>query len=183
MITRRNIAHTCKLVTLGKFGATYGVRGWIKVFSLTEKKRSILEYRHWIIEHKSNLRFLEIEQSVYRNKLITVKIKDIDDRETANELTNTKISIKSDEIKKLKSGEFYWNQIINCVVFNIEGHRLGKVKNLIETGSNDVLVVESIPEDGTSVIKQRLIPFIEDSVIKNIDLLKRLIDVDWDVNL
>jgi 16S rRNA processing protein RimM len=56
---------------------------------------------------------------------------------------------------------------------------LGKVTELMETGSNDVLVVEANVKDAFGA-KERLIPFLEEQVIKNIDLTARTIEVDWD---
>ena len=57
-------------------------------------------------------------------------------------------------------------------VVTIKGELLGTVDHLIETGANDVLVVRGE--------RERLIPFVLDQVIVNVDLDKREIQVDWD---
>jgi 16S rRNA processing protein RimM len=64
-------------------------------------------------------------------------------------------------------------------VVTTKGYDLGKVTELMETGSNDVLVVEANVKDAFGA-KERLIPFLEEQVIKNIDLTARTIEVDWD---
>ncbi len=65
---------------------------------------------------------------------------------------------------------------------NLTGESLGWVTGLMETGANDVLVVEAgIEEHGGKDQSQRLIPYIE-SVIKDVDLTGRQITVDWEVD-
>jgi 16S rRNA processing protein RimM len=55
---------------------------------------------------------------------------------------------------------------------------MGNIIELMETGSNDVMVVRANSEDRFS-IKERLIPFI-DTVVKKVDLHNRILDIDWD---
>lgn len=60
-----------------------------------------------------------------------------------------------------------------------EGYELGKVIDMMETGSNDVLVVKANLKDAFGA-KERLIPFLDGQVIKNVDLTTGTIEVDWD---
>ena len=80
----------------------------------------------------------------------------------------------------LSNDEFYWHQLEGLeVTSHFEGQqiRLGVVKSLLETGANDVLVVEG---DAHSVDRQeRLIPYAEQYVTK-IDVDSGIIDVIWD---
>ena len=54
-----------------------------------------------------------------------------------------------------------------------KGKELGKVDSLFETGSNDVLVI--LDENN----ERFLVPFIMEEVVKKVDLVKRLISIDW----
>lgn len=74
-------------------------------------------------------------------------------------------------LPKLNKNEFYWNDLIGCEIQNINGFLLGKVTGFIETGANDVFVVEGE--------KQRLIPYTK-KIVKNIELKQQQIIVDWD---
>ena len=56
---------------------------------------------------------------------------------------------------------------------------MGEVTELMETGSNDVLVVKARTNDAYGM-KERLIPFLDGQVIKQIDLTAKTIAVDWD---
>ncbi|MBC8905605.1 16S rRNA processing protein RimM, partial [Klebsiella pneumoniae] len=66
-----------------------------------------------------------------------------------------------------------------CKVVNTSGYEFGKVTDMMETGSNDVLVVKANLKDAFG-IKERLIPFLDGQVIKKVDLATRTIEVDWD---
>jgi len=68
---------------------------------------------------------------------------------------------------------------MGCQVVTTEGYELGKVIDMMETGSNDVLVVKANLKDAFGA-QERLIPFLDEQVIKNVDLTTRTIKVDWD---
>ena len=102
---------------------------------------------------------------------MVVKIQEINDRELAREYANNPIAIERNALPKLDEEEYYWQDLIGCTVETTSGICLGQVKSLMETGSNDVLVV--VGE------RERLIPYI-DSVVISIDVTKKSIVVDWD---
>lgn len=68
---------------------------------------------------------------------------------------------------------------MGCQVVTTEGYELGKVIDMMETGSNDVIVVKANLKDAFGA-QERLIPFLDEQVIKNVDLTTRVITVDWD---
>ncbi|MGZ8186368.1 MAG: ribosome maturation factor RimM, partial [Methylobacter sp.] len=69
-------------------------------------------------------------------------------------------------------GEYYWSDLIGLKVETIEGVQLGIVDSLMETGANDVIIVQGE--------RERVIPFIQGQTIINIDLDAGRIIVDWD---
>jgi 16S rRNA processing protein RimM len=77
----------------------------------------------------------------------------------------------------LPEGEFYWHQLIGLRVENTEGETLGSVARLVETGANDVLVVE--PGIGSVDDLERLIPYVEPEFIVTVDLAASSILVNW----
>jgi 16S rRNA processing protein RimM len=82
------------------------------------------------------------------------------------------IGIRRDQLPGTAPGEYYWRDLQGLTVVTIKGELLGTVDHLIETGANDVLVVKGE--------RERLIPFVLDQVIVNVDLEKREIQIDWD---
>ncbi|EBX6544902.1 ribosome maturation factor RimM, partial [Salmonella enterica subsp. enterica serovar Larochelle] len=103
----------------------------------------------------------------------------IDDRDAANLLTNCEIVVDSSQLPALEEGDYYWKDLMGCQVVTTEGYGLGKVIDMMETGSNDVLVIKANLKDAFG-IKERLVPFLDGQVIKKVDLATRTIEVDWD---
>jgi 16S rRNA processing protein RimM len=166
-------------VVVGKFGSTYGIRGWLKVFSYTDISESIFEYSPWYINRKGEGVECKVESWKRHNKGMVVKLEGLDLREEAHLLTNVEISIDSASLPKLSEDEFYWRELFGMQVVTTNGYDLGEVTDIMETGSNDVLVVKANLKDAFGQ-KERLIPFLEEQVIKNVDRIAQRIEVDWD---
>ncbi|WNJ94384.1 ribosome maturation factor RimM [Vibrio ruber] len=166
-------------IVVGKFGSTYGIRGWLKVFSFTDNPESIFDYSPWYINRKGEWIEYKVESWKRHNKGMVVKLEGLDLREDSHLLTNFEISVDSASLPELSEDEFYWRELFGMQVITTGGYHLGEVVDLMETGSNDVLVVKANLKDAFGQ-KERLIPFLEEQVIKNIDRSAQRIEVDWD---
>ncbi|MGV3344733.1 ribosome maturation factor RimM [Enterobacteriaceae bacterium LUAb1] len=166
-------------IVLGKMGAAYGIRGWLKVFSSTENAESIFNYQPWFIQRAGEWQQVELESWKYHNQDMIIKVKGIDDRDAAARLTNIDIVVDSERLPSLEEGDYYWKDLMGCQVVTLQGYDLGKVIDLMETGSNDVLVIKANLKDAFGV-KERLVPFLHEQVIRNVDLTTGTIEVDWD---
>ncbi len=166
-------------IVVGKFGATYGIKGWLKVISYTDKAESIFDYSPWYINQKGEWVEYCIESWKRHNKGMVAKIEGLEAREEAHLLTNFEIAIEPDSLPELSENEFYWRELFGMQVMTTKGYDLGVVSDMLETGSNDVLVVKANLKDAFGQ-KERLIPFLEEQVIKNIDRKAQRIEVDWD---
>ncbi|QIW16807.1 16S rRNA processing protein RimM [Pasteurellaceae bacterium RH1A] len=80
---------------------------------------------------------------------------------------------------ELEEGDYYWHDLIGCAVVNTEGYQMGVVSEMMETGSNDVLVVKANGKDAFGK-QERLIPFLYEQVVKRVDLTTKTITVEWD---
>jgi len=158
-------------IILGKLGAAYGVRGWLKVISYTQPIDNILNYPNWYLRHNDQWQTVNIENSKPHGNGIIVKIKGITDREHAQSYTNDEIAVDADTLPTLIADEHYWKDLIGMAVVNTEGVALGTVNDLLETGSNDVLIVKGD--------REHLIPYTK-HVIQSIDTKNKTITVDWD---
>lgn len=171
--------NTENLIIVGKLGSSYGIRGWLRVFSFTEEPDSLFDYKPWYIQRAGKWQEVEVESFKPHNQDTIVKLKGIDDRDDANLLTNFEIYVNAQDLPSLDEGDFYWKDLIGCKVVTINGYDLGQVSDLMETGSNDVLVVKANLKDAFGA-KERLIPFVEEQFIKQVDLSAKQITVDWD---
>lgn len=170
-------------IIVGQFGSPYGIQGWIKVKSFTSPVQNILKYRPWKVcvspagfQSSSGQAWQELPlnatQFLANNHLI-VQIEGCTSPEAVRRYSGLQIAVDSDLLPKLPVGEFYWSQLMGLQVFTVEGVELGWVDHLLETGSNDVLVVKNDK-------KIRMIPYLPKRVVQSVDLDSKKIVVDWD---
>lgn len=163
---------------LGHVSSVYGVKGWVKIYSFTDPMENIFKYSPWLINVNGQWKPFKVEASKRHGKGLVAKIEGIDDREIARGYNGFEIAVDSSLLPQLEAGEYYWSQLENLTVITESGENLGKVSYLIETGSNDVLIVKA---DAESIDKrERLLPYLPDQVIKEIDLETGTMRVDWD---
>lgn len=160
-----------KWVSLGRIVGVFGVKGWVRIESYTRPREAIFRYSPWALGLKSGWERRAVIDGETQSKSLVAKIEGIDDRELARELIGTEIAIPREDLPAPEKGEIYWADLIGCSVVNQENRDFGKVTGLLETGANDVLIVEGEIE--------RLIPYTDEAV-KEVDLDRALIKVDWD---
>ena len=168
-----------KDVTLGKVGAVYGIKGWLKIHSFTDDQEAILDYFPWSLKLGNKVQSVEITDWRKHNNGLVVKVAGIDDRDIAQKLVGSEIFVSEDALSDLPEGEFYWRDLIGMAVVTDKGYDLGQVSDIMETGANDVLVVKANLKDGFGK-KERLIPYLMDQVILSISAEDKQICVDWD---
>ncbi|HET9678807.1 MAG TPA: ribosome maturation factor RimM [Buchnera sp. (in: enterobacteria)] len=168
------------LLVIGKIKSAYGILGWMKIHSFTEKKKNIFNYQPWYIEKNFDLLNLETWKKNKKNFLI--KIKDINNRSQATKIVNQHIMIEEKVLLPfLKKKEYYWKDIIKCHVFDLNLIFLGIVVKIIETGNHDVLVINSLKKNHNNKKTEILIPFIDKKIIKDINIQKKKILVNWNL--
>lgn len=158
---------------VGRINGLYGVRGWVKVFSHTEPRDNILSYRTWYLRRGAEWRPIELAEGRLHGKGVVARLAGCDDRDKAAALIGSDIAILREQLPQAAPGEYYWSDLIGLAVCTVEGVELGLVDHLLETGSNDVLVVLQGKHE-------RLIPFIREQVVREIDLVDKRMVVDWD---
>jgi 16S rRNA processing protein RimM len=155
---------------MGRIAAPFGVAGWLRIQTYTASVASLLSYRVWWIGGGTEWREHEVEKAQARGRALLAKLTGCEDREAAARMRGAQVAIPREALPQTAPNEWYWADLIGLRVANIAGEGLGRVVRILQTGSNDVLVVE----DG----RERLIPFIED-VVREVDLAAGVIRVDW----
>jgi 16S rRNA processing protein RimM len=173
------VSEADKKVILGKVGAVYGIKGWLKIHSFTEDQEAILDYFPWSLKLGNKTQSVEITDWRKHNNGLIVKVGNIDDRDEAQALVGSEILIDEEALPELPEGEFYWRDLMGMKVVTTNGYDLGSVSDIMETGANDVLVVKANRNDGFGK-KERLIPYLFEDVVKTISLEDKQICVDWD---
>jgi 16S rRNA processing protein RimM len=150
----------------------FGVKGWVKVYSYTEPRDSILQFRRWVLQGRPERRVLQVAEGRKQGKSIVVRFEGIDDRDAATELLDAEIGVPRGKLPETAPDEYYWTDLEGMQVVNSDGRLLGRVAYLLATGANDVLVVQGDEEI--------LVPFVAGRVIRNVDMAKGVISVDWE---
>ena len=171
------MSEKAKPIEMGKFGAVYGIKGWLKVHSYTDDAESIFEYKPLLMESKGQFQEVVITAWKRHSNGFVAKVAGFDVREEAQALVGVALFVDSSHLPVLED-DFYWRDLVGCQVKTDKGYDLGVVTEMMETGSNDVLVVKANPKDAFGQ-KERLIPFIEQQVISNVDITSKLITVNW----
>jgi len=143
------------------------------VKSYAQPAENLLRYKPWYV-HGNELEIREIKP---HGDAYVVRLTGINDREAAQIWKGRKIEVSRSVLPPAGTGEFYWHDLIGLKVVNAQGLELGRVSSLLETGSNDVLVVKT-GSDGTDEL---LIPFIKDTV-GDIDLEAGVLVADWPID-
>lgn len=160
-----------RLLVVGRIDGAFGVRGWVKVRSYTEPREEILAYGPWQVG--PDARPLAVEAGQTHGKGLVAKLAAVDDRDAAEALRGQDIRVPRARLPEPPPGEYYWADLLGLEVRTVAGVALGRIERLLETGSNDVLVVAG---GG----REHLVPFVPGEVIIRVDLGAGEVVADWD---
>ena len=166
-----------KLLVLGQFGKIHGLKGWLKLNSFTSPLENILDYPQLSAVVDRQRTPLKIAQFRRQPKGLLVHGDGCDDPESARQLTGVELWVRTDTMPELTDGEFYWHQLLGMRVVNQQAELFGQVTKLMETGANDVLVIT--PTEDSLDDRERLVPYLVETVIVAVDLDGNTITVNW----
>jgi len=106
-----------------------------------------------------------------QGKNVLASLDGYEDRNQAEELNGCRIFIDPAQLPRLQAGDYYWSDLIGLAVESLQGEPLGVVASMLETGADDVMVL--------SGDRERLIPFAINHIVREVDLEKRRLVVDW----
>ena len=162
-----------RFVTLGRISGVYGVQGWVRVHSDTSPPENIIDYSPWHVVREGRRESWKVNSGRRQGKAMVAKLKGCNDRDTAEELVGALISVPRSALPDTAvPGEYYWADLLGLRVETVDGVELGRIEQLFETGSNDVIVVQGD--------RERLVPYIWEQVVREVDLEAGLMRVDWD---
>ena len=157
---------------MGRVTVPFGVRGWIKVHTLTDDPESLCDYPIWRLGRSGSWREMRVVASRMQGNVLVAQLEGVDDRDAAAALRGSDVAVLRAELPEAEEGEFYWADLVGLHVYTVDAVDLGVVTGLLETGANDVLEVKGD--------RERLIPFVIGPYVKEVDLDAGRITVDWD---
>jgi len=159
-------------VVLGRITGFFGVRGWVKVYSYTEPREAVLNYKCWLLSKTGDWQPQFVAEGKRHGKTVIVRLEGYDDRDQAAALIGSEIGVPRDELPETDDGHYYWSDLEGLRVVASNGTEIGTLDYFIETGANDVMVIKGEQE--------RLIPFVMKEVVVDVDLAAGVITVDWE---
>ena len=162
--------HEDDLICVGHVLGSQGIKGWVRVFSNTSPRENIVSYSPWLIDRDGELKATAV-QGRRQGKNVLARLEGIVDRTQADELKGCRIFIDAQQLPQLEAGEYYWSDLIGLSVETLQGDALGVIDSMMETGADDVMVLAGE--------RERLIPFVIERIVREIDLENQRMVVDW----
>lgn len=131
-----------------------------------------MNFRRWMLRQGDDHARVAVEDGRLQGRTVVAKLREVDDRNEARALIGAEITVERDDLPPCEPDEYYWADLEGLGVRSVSGDDLGHVDYLFSTGAHDILVVAGD--------RQRLIPFVMQNVIHEIDMQRGLIVVDWD---
>jgi 16S rRNA processing protein RimM len=160
-------------IVVGRISGVFGTRGWIRVHSYTRPLDQLLDYSPWSIGTTHGWRRFRHTEARRHHGGLVVALEGIGDRTAAAELVHCDIAVSREQLGDPGTGAYYWVDLIGLAVSNADGVPLGTVHGLLETAAHDVLRV--VDADG----RERLIPFVREVFVLDVDLDAGRLTVDW----
>jgi 16S rRNA processing protein RimM len=161
-------------IHVGKISGVFGIKGWVKVFSFTDNRENILKYSPWLLKKAGETKTIKVIGGNLQGKAVVAQLDGIHDRDQAESLMGWDIFILPEQLPKAARDEYYWSDLIGLKVENTDGVEFGVITGLLETGANDVIIVQGEQE--------RCIPFLQGKTVVSIDLNAGKMVVDWDAD-
>lgn len=152
-----------KLLRVGVITSTHGVRGEVKVFPTTDDMNRFKKLKTVLLDNGKQQKTLEIEQVKFFKNMVILKFKGVDNINDVEGWRQKDLLITREQAVKLKPDENFIVDLIGLKVITDDGEALGVMKDVLQTGANDVYVVQT--ESG----KELLLPAIKDCIL-NVDL-------------
>ncbi len=159
-----------ELLQVGVITQTHGIRGEVKVFPTTDDAARFQELRQVLLDTGKETISLEIENVKFFKQFVILKFKGYDNINDIERYKRCALLVKRDDAVPLEEDEYYIADMIGMKVVTDRDEEFGILKNVMETGANDVYVIEH-PSKG-----EILIPAIKECIL-DVDIPGRLMKI------
>ena len=146
--------------------STHGVRGEVKVFPTTDDVKRFKKLKKVILDTGKEQLPLEIEGVKFFKQFVILKFRGIDNINDIEKYKGKSLLVDREHAVKLKKDEYFIADMIGMDVFTEDGELFGALKDVMETGANDVYIIEM--SDG----KEVLVPAIKQCIL-DVDIENR----------
>lgn len=149
------------IVCIGLISKPIGIKGQVKVMSYTESPDSLFKYQNLFLHDNTSIIFTNYK--LIANNIFIASIHGVNNRNSSEQYRLKEIYINKKDLPELNNNEYYYNDLINMKVLDINNNILGKVKSILNYGAGDFLEITL----GNN--KEATISFNKETIL-NIDL-------------
>ncbi|MEE0421438.1 MAG: ribosome maturation factor RimM [Lachnospiraceae bacterium] len=148
---------------VGVITNTHGIKGEVKVFPTTDDPSRFKSLKNVFLDTGRDRVELEIEQVKFFKQFVILKFKGYDSINDVEQYRKKSLLVSRENAVELQENEYFIADLLGLTVVTDEGKQLGTLKDVLQTGANDVYVVET-PEG-----QEILIPAIRQCIL-SVDL-------------
>lgn len=158
------------LLQIGIISSTHGIRGEVKVFPTTDDMGRFQKLKEVLLDTGKEKLPLKIEQVKFFKQFAILKFQDFDDINDVERYKGKSLYVTRENAVALKKDEYYIADLIDMKVVDEKNETLGILKDVLETGANDVYMIEM--PDG----KELLLPAIRQCIL-HVDIERMIMKV------
>ena len=163
-----------QLLQVGVISSTHGVRGEVKVFPTTDDVKRFKKLKKVILDTGKEQLPLKIEGVKFFKQFVILKFRGIDNINDIEKYKGKRLLVDREHAVKLKKDEYFIADMIGMDVFTEDGELFGALKDVMETGANDVYIIEM--SDGKEVLVPAIKQCILDVDIENRKMVIHLLE-------
>lgn len=165
---------------VGVIASTHGIRGEVKVYPTTDDIKRFKTLKKCILSGRRGPLDLEVESVKFFKNTVILKFKGYDDINEVLDFVKRDLLVTRENAVKLEKGEYFICDLVGLKVITDEGAVFGRLKDVMQTGANDVYVIETL--DGTEVLFPSIPECILDRDIEagviTVHIMKGLLDIN-----
>lgn len=148
-----------KYFQVGSIITTHGLKGEVKVYPTTEDPKRFEDLKKILLEDGSDYITLSIKSVKYFKNIVILGFKEYSDINQVEKLRGKKLFVSREDAIELYEDEYYIPDLIGIRVIDENGNDIGVLRDVLETGANDVYIIKTESE------KELLIPAIKECIL------------------
>ena len=158
-----------QFLQVGVISSTHGIRGEVKVFPTTDEPARFKKLKKVLLDTGKERIELEIQSVKFFKQFVIVKFRGIDNINDIEKYKGKSLMVPREDAVQLEEDEYYIADLIGMEVYT-DGGRFGTLKDVMETGANEVYIIDS-DEHG-----EVLVPAIHDCIL-DVDVEKQTMKI------
>jgi len=144
-------------IPVGQIVAAHGLKGEVKFRYYNETGSASLQYRFFFVDQDDKKIKLKLLRARLQGGVFVLQFKGLDTLEKVRSLLKKELFVAEKDLPVLDEGEYYDYQLIGLEAVTEDGRPIGKVRDVMHTGANDILVIEGVSE--------LLVPMMEEYIV------------------